>query len=149
MIELLVVIAIIALLAALLFPVFGQAKEAAKSTSCLSNTLTRTRAVLIYISDYDGVFPQTRKSSSDPSLDDASGQLEEPDFGPTFKLLAEYHLSGDGTADCPSDTDPKGALCDTPFPDHPVLDSYVTNGWFAFGLKESEVKAPATTVYLA
>ena len=38
LIELLVVIAIIAILAAILFPVFAQAKEAAKKTSCLSNT---------------------------------------------------------------------------------------------------------------
>ena len=102
----------------------------------------------MYVGDYDGSFPQTRKGSADPSIDDASGEMEEPDFGPTFKLFAAYHLAGDAAGPCPSDQDPHGKLCDGPFPDHPDLDSYITNGWFAFGLKESQVKSPATTVYL-
>jgi prepilin-type N-terminal cleavage/methylation domain-containing protein len=53
LIELLVVIAIIAILAAILFPVFAQAKEAAKKTSCLSNAKLLGTATLIYVNDYD------------------------------------------------------------------------------------------------
>jgi len=53
LIELLVVIAIIAILAAILFPVFAQAKEAAKRTSCLSNTKELGTAFLMYVNDYD------------------------------------------------------------------------------------------------
>lgn len=53
LIELLVVIAIIAILAAILFPVFAQAKEAAKSTSCLSNTKQIAISELLYSNDYD------------------------------------------------------------------------------------------------
>ena len=53
MIELLVVIAIIAILAAVLFPVFAQAKEAAKKTSCLSNTNQLSLGILLYSNDYD------------------------------------------------------------------------------------------------
>jgi prepilin-type N-terminal cleavage/methylation domain-containing protein len=57
LIELLVVIAIIAILAAILFPVFAQAREKARQTSCLSNTKQMGLAVLMYIQDYDEVTP--------------------------------------------------------------------------------------------
>ncbi|RYG86181.1 MAG: prepilin-type N-terminal cleavage/methylation domain-containing protein, partial [Alphaproteobacteria bacterium] len=57
LIELLVVIAIIAILAAILFPVFAQAKEAAKKTQCLSNTKQVGLAVMQYVGDTDGVYP--------------------------------------------------------------------------------------------
>ncbi len=53
LIELLVVIAIIAILAAILFPVFAQAKEAAKKTSCLSNTKQVNLSIITYMSDSD------------------------------------------------------------------------------------------------
>ncbi len=55
LIELLVVIAIIAILAAILFPVFAQAKEAAKQTTCVSNTKQTALAALMYATDYDDV----------------------------------------------------------------------------------------------
>lgn len=57
LIELLVVIAIIAILAAILFPVFAQAKAAAKRTSALSNQKQVGLACLIYSGDTDDVFP--------------------------------------------------------------------------------------------
>ena len=57
LIELLVVIAIIAILAAILFPVFAQAKEAAKKTSCLSNLKQVGTASYMYNSDYDDTAP--------------------------------------------------------------------------------------------
>lgn len=57
LIELLVVIAIIAILAAILFPVFAQAKAAAKKTSALSNMKQLGTAVHIYTSDNDDAFP--------------------------------------------------------------------------------------------
>jgi prepilin-type N-terminal cleavage/methylation domain-containing protein len=59
LIELLVVIAIIAILAAILFPVFAQAKEAAKKTQSLSNAKQMGTSMLIYATDYDDLFPNS------------------------------------------------------------------------------------------
>jgi len=57
LIELLVVIAIIAILAAILFPVFAQAKEAAKKTAALSNLKQTGTALAIYLTDSDDICP--------------------------------------------------------------------------------------------
>jgi prepilin-type N-terminal cleavage/methylation domain-containing protein/prepilin-type processing-associated H-X9-DG protein len=57
LIELLVVIAIIAILAAILFPVFAQAREKARSITCLSNTKQMGLAIMMYGQDYDEAFP--------------------------------------------------------------------------------------------
>ena len=57
LIELLVVIAIIAILAAILFPVFAQAREAARKTSCLSNVKQLMTGVAMYTQDADERFP--------------------------------------------------------------------------------------------
>jgi prepilin-type N-terminal cleavage/methylation domain-containing protein/prepilin-type processing-associated H-X9-DG protein len=62
LIELLVVIAIIAILAAILFPVFAQAREKARSASCLSNTKQFALSTLMYVQDYDETFPQSAYS---------------------------------------------------------------------------------------
>jgi prepilin-type N-terminal cleavage/methylation domain-containing protein/prepilin-type processing-associated H-X9-DG protein len=59
LIELLVVIAIIAILAAILFPVFASAKEAAKKTVCLSNVKQIALGVYMYTNDYDDTYMQT------------------------------------------------------------------------------------------
>jgi len=57
LIELLVVIAIIAILAAILFPVFAQAREKARQTSCLSNTKQIGLGLYMYVEDYDELMP--------------------------------------------------------------------------------------------
>ncbi len=59
LIELLVVIAIIAILAAILFPVFAKAREKARQTSCLSNCKQLGTAVMMYIGDYDDAYPKS------------------------------------------------------------------------------------------
>ncbi len=59
LIELLVVIAIIAILAAILFPVFAQAKMAAKKTQCLSNMKQANLGLLMYSGDSDDMFPMS------------------------------------------------------------------------------------------
>lgn len=57
LIELLVVIAIIAILAAILFPVFAQARESARTISCLSNLRQIGTSIRMYSQDYDEAFP--------------------------------------------------------------------------------------------
>jgi prepilin-type N-terminal cleavage/methylation domain-containing protein/prepilin-type processing-associated H-X9-DG protein len=57
LIELLVVIAIIAILAAILFPVFAQARDKARQTQCLSNAKQLGTAIMMYAQDYDEVLP--------------------------------------------------------------------------------------------
>ncbi len=69
LIELLVVIAIIAILAAILFPVFAQAKEAAKKTQCGSNMRQLSIGLQLYAGDYDGGVPQSRHDPFLPEED--------------------------------------------------------------------------------
>ncbi len=57
LIELLVVIAIIAILAAILFPVFAKAREKARQTTCASNEKQLTLGFLQYVQDFDETFP--------------------------------------------------------------------------------------------
>jgi prepilin-type N-terminal cleavage/methylation domain-containing protein len=59
LIELLVVIAIIAILAAILFPVFAKAREKARQASCLSNLKQIGVALMSYLQDYDERLPAT------------------------------------------------------------------------------------------
>jgi prepilin-type N-terminal cleavage/methylation domain-containing protein len=67
LIELLVVIAIIAILAAILFPVFAQAKEAAKKSADLSNMKQIGTSMAIYLSDNDDVYPSAYYYNNDSS----------------------------------------------------------------------------------
>jgi prepilin-type N-terminal cleavage/methylation domain-containing protein/prepilin-type processing-associated H-X9-DG protein len=60
LIELLVVMAVIALLAAILFPVFAQARERARMSACVSNLRQIGTALMIYVSDYDETYPYIR-----------------------------------------------------------------------------------------
>jgi len=64
LIELLVVIAIIAILAAILFPVFAQAREKARSASCLSNLKQIGTGWMMYVQDYDETIPEGWSSVS-------------------------------------------------------------------------------------
>jgi len=68
LIELLVVIAIISVLAAILFPVFARARESARRASCLSNLKQIGLGVMMYVQDYDELYPKSVMLNSSPRL---------------------------------------------------------------------------------
>lgn len=146
LIELLVVVAILAILAALLFPVFQRAKGAAKSTECVSSLRELGVASQLYLGDFDGRYPQTKTYSTDPAIDDSDGGLEEPEYGTVFELLAPYKIKG---LVCAEDPDPQGQACATLNPDAPAVTSYLTNGYFVFGLNESQIARPSDAIHFA
>jgi prepilin-type N-terminal cleavage/methylation domain-containing protein len=94
LIELLVVIAIIAILAAILFPVFTKAKEAAKKTHCISNTKQTALAAMMYAADWNDVLPRHDNNGSC-----IYGQVpcDTPDWGVfTFPASGGTSASGEG-----------------------------------------------------
>jgi prepilin-type N-terminal cleavage/methylation domain-containing protein/prepilin-type processing-associated H-X9-DG protein len=98
LIELLVVIAIIAILAAILFPVFAQAREKARAISCLSNFKQMGLAVEQYKTDYDGYWPLWWNGDENYIGDPAYGRLWSGALLPYIKNHA--------VRKCPSDPYP-------------------------------------------
>ncbi len=78
LIELLVVIAIIAILAAILFPVFAKAREKARQTSCLSNVKQLILGVMQYAQDYDERIPKHGTHCNAPGVGgDGTGNVDD------------------------------------------------------------------------
>ena len=86
LVELLVVIAIIAILAAILFPVFAQARESARKTACLSNCKQIALAVTMYAQDYDELL--------------VPGRVRNPNTA--FDTLLNPYVKNQGVWTCPS-----------------------------------------------
>jgi len=98
LIELLVVIAIIAILAAILFPVFAKAKEAAKRTQCMANFYQMTKAVMMYFGDNDDGFPH----SNSGSINGPGWGFGRPDY--VWGEVVQPYTSDWTVFRCPSDS---------------------------------------------
>jgi prepilin-type N-terminal cleavage/methylation domain-containing protein len=99
LIELLVVIAIIAILAAILFPVFAKVREKARQISCVSNMKQLSLGVIQYVSDYDQMYP------ADPPITTGNGTTSNPQYCgwagriyPYIKSTAVYKCPDDPTS---------------------------------------------------
>jgi prepilin-type N-terminal cleavage/methylation domain-containing protein/prepilin-type processing-associated H-X9-DG protein len=98
LIELLVVIAIIAILAAILFPVFAQAREKARASGCLSNTKQLALAVEMYAQDYD----ETLIWNPWPGGNAAQPAGCTPYPSTAFEVLLQPYVRNTGVFKCPS-----------------------------------------------
>ncbi len=109
LIELLVVIAIIAILAAILFPVFAQAREAARKTACISNMRQMGTALIMYVDDHDDCFPVVRSIPLDPDGEDLVPVIVRgesvgswPERLVSITTVLRPYIKNDGIFLCPS-----------------------------------------------
>ncbi|MFO7945347.1 MAG: DUF1559 domain-containing protein [Armatimonadota bacterium] len=107
LIELLVVIAIIAILAALLFPVFSRARAKARSARCVSNLKQIGTALFMYVDDYDGRFPWAVDCADTyaPQIWDAFPEFQaQIPYMPRHKDVLDPYIRNAEVWHCPSDT---------------------------------------------
>jgi prepilin-type N-terminal cleavage/methylation domain-containing protein/prepilin-type processing-associated H-X9-DG protein len=134
LIELLVVIAIIAILAAILFPVFAKAREKARQTSCASNMKQLGLGFAMYVQDYDERFPSGNVGTNTNGNADNTGWASE--IYPEIKSIGVYKCPDDATT-----TVVNGA-----FSVYPI--SYAVNSNFAGSQALAALVAPSSTVLI-
>ena len=131
LIELLVVIAIIAILAAILFPVFAKAREKARQTACISNVKQIGMAWMMYVQDFDETFPP----NNSPAATNSEWMLRP---GTTFpckpcrpinkvtglpydpRVFANPYIKNTDIFHCPSDVGIPASIVDEPSKGKPV-----------------------------
>jgi prepilin-type N-terminal cleavage/methylation domain-containing protein/prepilin-type processing-associated H-X9-DG protein len=161
LIELLVVIAIIAILAAILFPVFAQAREKARAASCLSNTKQMGLGVLMYTQDYDEVFPKAQ-----------SKDQYNNGWANSWAIVTQPYIKNYSVYRCPSDPDTDLVNSDWNWAGVGISYSvnmeqaYVGGKWIAYGpfgmgsgapgdfwvydsLSGADIKRPADSIMIA
>jgi len=144
LIELLVVIAIIAILAAILFPVFAQAREKARSISCASNLRNLGTAVLMYAQDYDERLPLSASA------------ITTPPFFLNWHDIVDPYVKNKQIWLCPSSSIPR-ADANGKLSSHFGYNAFYLNGMrldfsnnaTAGGVSLGAIPEPAETVLLA
>jgi len=162
LIELLVVIAIIAILAAILFPVFAQAREKARQASCASNLRQIGMALAMYRGDCDEM--QT-ESSPDPEV--YNGKVDDCETTYTWRAVIMPYTKSAAIFVCPSDSLrdgivqdkitgpllPKADYCS--FGGYGCFETYANDGrgpfptTFTPRIREAHVQDPAGTIAVA
>lgn len=125
LIELLVVIAIIAILAAILFPVFAQAKLAAKKASSVSNTKQLTLGTIIYSNDADDIFPYANPIQNPTTLqwEDTLGW-----WGPGWAFKSQPYIKNVGIFVAPGDQATTSGAWKRPAMSY-AINAYIDNFW--------------------
>ena len=157
LIELLVVIAIIAILAAILFPVFAKAREKARQSSCASNSKQLGTASTMYVQDYDETFPYHYWPAGNGSYALPDGRLYQGHIGWTCQFYP--YIKNKQVFICPSDSKPTNAWGDNgtsnPYVSDwgkPIPSSYAPNTVMLLGgapLIMASLTVPADTYWVA
>jgi prepilin-type N-terminal cleavage/methylation domain-containing protein len=139
LIELLVVIAIIAILAAILFPVFAQAREKARQATCLSNLKQLGTATQMYMQDYEGSYP-------------LAWWPAPADYGFDYALFP--YVKNLGVYNCPSNETVKRSWPTWANPLVRYPGSYTTNSAISspngtrVAVNETQIQFPSSTIWL-
>ena len=127
LIELLVVIAIIAILAAILFPVFAKAREKARQSSCSSNLKQLGLSMMQYVQDYDEVYPNRECAARNGN----------------WAILQPY-VKNDQLFQCPSEANPALTVSD-----YAACCSFIRrDGWTPNVVKLATVEAPSEKILM-
>ena len=118
LIELLVVIAIIAILAAILFPVFAQARESARQTTCASNMNQLAKAISMYAADHEQTLPMNRVV-----LGPGGGGLPN-ELRRTWAMLIDPYVKNKDVYFCPNAEKPPADF---------NLNDWAARGWLSIG----------------
>jgi prepilin-type N-terminal cleavage/methylation domain-containing protein/prepilin-type processing-associated H-X9-DG protein len=165
LIELLVVIAIIAILAAILFPVFAQAREKARQTSCLSNVKQITLAMNMYAQDADETYPPARYYGFPPNREAFTWDYYIESYAQKSGNNGVYGGGKNPYLECPSDSVTRNLYLGTR---ETFRRSYAVPSWYrndmpwnqesdlgvpgagmAAGRALAEFPAPASTILVA
>jgi prepilin-type N-terminal cleavage/methylation domain-containing protein/prepilin-type processing-associated H-X9-DG protein len=155
LIELLVVIAIIAILAAILFPVFAQAREKARQTACLSNCKQMGNGIMMYTQDYDETLPSTQMGNGAADTGIGIDQSVGPAYAWSYSI--QPYVKNYGIFTCPSnrfnaDGNSKVVYGGTPtisIPIHYVPSRHAMGQMKSDGLSPlSNIQSPSETILI-
>ena len=150
LIELLVVIAIIAILAAILFPVFAKAKEAAKKTACVTGLKQLGTAFQLYLSDNESTYPTCDNDKAKITGEPPEPETPEADGPPErdWTIVTQPYIKNFDIFRCGSDGSLKPKDPQNPDLTREFRSSYSVNGWSEYDLKESSITRPSEWILL-